>query len=82
MSRLEKLLTRAKDSPNNFSFADLCTLLRQAGYEHVRSKGSHRFFRHPSTGDIVNIQPKQGKAKPSQVRDVVSKIEDLILPES
>jgi len=55
---------------HNFSFNDLVTLLKSLGFVHDRTKGSHRWFKHPQIPEPVNIQPVQGKAKPYQLRQV------------
>ena len=81
MSRLLKLYQKALGSPANFRFSDLVSLLRGAGYEFEKQKGSHQFFRHPLTKDKVNVQDDHGEAKPYQVRQVVAKIREFDLLE-
>ena len=76
MSQATKLFERAKNQPKNYAVHDLCTLLRRVGYELDHVTGSHHFFYHPMTGDNLNIQPRKGNAKPSQVREVVNRIKE------
>jgi len=64
---LERLLRGASDA--NISFRDLCALLRHLGFvEHVR--GDHHIFTREGVEEILNIQPRNGNAKPYQVKQV------------
>jgi len=71
MSKLERLyehiLMRRSDA--NISFADLCLLVIRLGFEE-RIKGDHHIFTRANVQDILNLQPKHGKAKPYQVKQV------------
>jgi predicted RNA binding protein YcfA (HicA-like mRNA interferase family) len=76
MNRAEKLKARLLSGKgyHNFSFGDLVMVLELVGFVHVRTNGSHRFFSHPSIPEPVNIQPRDGKCKPyqlKQVRDII-----------
>jgi len=72
MNQAEKLKTKllAGQGYHNFSFGDLVMVLELVGFVHVRSNGSHRFFTHPNIPEPVNIQPRKGKCKPYQLRQV------------
>ena len=77
MSRARKLLESARNSQNNFSFADLCALAEAAGYVFRRQKGSHRIYKHPGVAGILNLQEaNDGKAKPAQVRQLLGYINE------
>ncbi len=71
MNQQDKLLTKilrgASDS--NISFEQLCTLLKNLGFAE-RIQGSHHIFTKEDIEDILNLQPKQGKAKAYQVKQV------------
>ena len=71
MSRLDRVLERllAGGSDANTSFADLCNLLEGLGFER-RIRGSHHIFTRVGVDEILNIQPKAGKSKPYQVKQV------------
>ena len=71
MSREEKLLERLRDfqRDNGWDFDELCHLLQRLGFE-LRIAGSHHFFRRAGMGDLINLQPQSGHAKPYQVRQV------------
>ena len=77
MGKYEKLyehvLMRISDS--NVAFDELCTLLKRLGFDE-RIKGDHHIFIKEGVEEILNIQPKKGKGKPyqvKQVRDVILK---------
>jgi hypothetical protein len=64
---LERVLRGTADA--NIAFADLCGLLSHLGFVE-RVRGSHHIFTREGVEEILNIQPKGGKAKPYQVRQV------------
>jgi predicted RNA binding protein YcfA (HicA-like mRNA interferase family) len=77
MSKGDRLYERAKSTTNNFSFSDLCQLAEHFGFVHDRTRGSHHIFIHPELRDQMDFQPKNGQAKPYQVRQLVKAIEDV-----
>lgn len=64
---LERILQGNSDA--NISFAAMCRLLRQLGFEE-RIRGSHHIFIKEGVEEILNLQPKEGKTKPYQVKQV------------
>ena len=44
-------------------------MLHHLGFEE-RIRGSHHIFTKPGVEEILNLQPKIGKAKPYQVKQV------------
>ena len=71
-SKAEKLAAKilTGKSDKNFAFNDLCYLLERVGF-HLRSgRGSHRIYYKEGIVEIINIQPRNGKAKPYQVKQV------------
>ena len=77
MGKLEKLyehiLLRRSDA--NVPFETLRALLRRLGFDE-RIKGDHHIFTKDGVEEILNLQPKGGKGKPyqvKQVRDVILK---------
>jgi hypothetical protein len=56
-------------SDANFSFSDICSLLRALGFSE-RIKGDHHIFIRGGVQEILNLQPKGGKAKVYQVKQV------------
>lgn len=71
MSRLEKILLRVLrgTSDVNVPFHDLRYLLQQLGFDE-RTRGSHHIFTRSDVQEILNLQPRDGQAKPYQVRQV------------
>jgi predicted RNA binding protein YcfA (HicA-like mRNA interferase family) len=72
MSKAEKLAAKILSgrSDRNFAFDDLCYILERAGFESRSGKGSHRIYYKDRVVEIINIQPRDGKAKPYQVKQV------------
>ncbi len=56
-------------SDANIPFNELCGLLKHLGFAE-RIKGSHHIFTKEGVEEILNLQPKGGKAKPYQVKQV------------
>jgi hypothetical protein len=76
MGKLEKLLWKILrgTSDGNISFSELVKILEVFGFE-CRIKGSHHIFYKEGIVEIINLQQKNGQAKPYQVKQV----RDLIL---
>jgi hypothetical protein len=77
MRKLERLyehiLMRRSDA--NVPFVTLCALLKRLGFDE-RIKGDHHIFTKQGVEEILNLQPKDRKGKPyqvKQVRDVILK---------
>ncbi len=64
---LQKILLGRSDA--NILFSDLCQLLIRLGFEE-RVKGDHHIFTRIDIEEILNLQPKKGKAKPYQVKQI------------
>jgi len=45
-------------------------LFSSAGFQSRSGKGSHRIYYKEEVVEIVNVQPRNGKAKPYQVKQV------------
>ena len=57
------------DSDHNLLFEALCNLLVSLGFS-LRIRGDHHIFYREGIPEILNLQPKQGKAKAYQVKQV------------
>ncbi len=44
----EKLLEKARNSPQNMTFEEATTLAAQLGFERVGGAGSHTVYHHPA----------------------------------
>ena len=71
MGKYEKLLQKilSGTSDNNIKFAGLCQLLKKLGFVE-RIKGDHHIFTKNNVEEIINIQPKNNKAKSYQVKQI------------
>ena len=63
----EHILMRRSDT--NVPFGTLCTLLRRLGFDE-RIRGDHHIFTMDGVEEILNLQPRDGKGKPYQVKQV------------
>ena len=59
----EYIMLRRSDS--NVSFSGLCALLKKLGFDE-RIKGDHHIFTTSGVEEILNLQPKGGKGKPTR----------------
>lgn len=64
---LQKILSGASD--NNIKFSELCQLLDKLGFVQ-RVKGDHYIFTREDIEEIINIQPKNNKAKAYQIKQI------------
>lgn len=64
---LEGVLSAASDA--NIPFGDLRQLLLRLEFDE-RIRGDHHIFTRTGVEEILNLQPKRGKAKPYQVKQV------------
>ena len=62
-----KILTGSADA--DIAFSELCQLLIRLRFTE-RIKGSHHIFTREDIEEIINLQPKNNKAKPYQVKQV------------
>ena len=44
MSKVDKLLEKARNNPQGLRFSDLCRLTKAFGFEWVHGEGSHRVY--------------------------------------
>ena len=56
-------------SDANLAFTEVVGLLKSLGFD-LRIKGSHHILTKDGIEEILNLQPKNGKAKPYQVKQV------------
>ena len=71
MSQRDKLLVKILrgTADANIPFEQLCQLLRALGFDE-RIRGSHHIFSRAGVDEILNLQPKQGKAQAYQVKQI------------
>ncbi|HAY42374.1 MAG TPA: toxin HicA [Micrococcaceae bacterium] len=78
MSGVDDIEVKMRENPKNVKFADICKVC-DAHFGLPRNRaGSHVIYKTPWPGDPrVNIQNKDGMAKPCQVKQVVEAIETM-----
>ena len=65
--RNELLLRRIRSGARrNVRFSDLVRLVEAHGFVFAGQEGSHRGYRH-ACGAVLNLQEKDGEAKPYQI---------------
>ncbi len=71
MGRVEKIfdIVIGGKSDNNIRFEEVRNLLKSLGFDE-RLKGSHHIFYMDGIEEIINLQPKFGKSKPYQVKQI------------
>ncbi|OVE79584.1 toxin HicA [bacterium I07] len=71
MTKYDKLLFKilSGGSDTNIDFNDLLSLLKNLDFEE-RIRGSHHIFFKEGIDEILNLQSKENKAKPYQVKQV------------
>ena len=76
LSKFDKILIKVLNglSDKNIEFNELLNLLLSLGFQ-LRVKGSHHILSKEGIDEIINIQSKNNKAKPYQVKQV----RDLII---
>lgn len=79
MSQIAKLLATAKANPAGLDFKDLQRLLGAAGFDLARTAGSHFIYKRAGVPEILNIQPRDGRAKPYQVRQFLEIVDRYAL---
>jgi predicted RNA binding protein YcfA (HicA-like mRNA interferase family) len=75
MSQHDKILLKILSglSDADISFLELCNVLKYLGFKE-RINGSHHIFYKDGIKEIINLQPKDSKAKPYQIKQVRSVI--------
>ena len=78
MTQVRKLVAQFSSNPQNVHFTDLVKVCNHYFGEPRQKRTSHCIYKTPWQGDPrVNIQEKQGFAKPYQVRQVLQAIDKL-----
>ena len=81
MGKKDKLYRKAKKSPGNLSFTEICSLAEHVGFEFRNQSGSHKIYKHPKIKKMLNFQPDKSKAKKYQAKQLVAIIENNNLME-
>lgn len=72
MSQYEKIRSDVLSGKcdKNISEADMKFFLSKIGATHKRTAGSHIQYTIDNIPELINIQPKNGKIKPYQVKEI------------
>jgi len=77
MTKASKLYEQLLAYPGTIiSFRDFEWLLDAFGWEHKRTKGSHRQYTHPRVPTVLTINPDGKSAHRYQVRLLLEFVED------
>ena len=79
MAKPKKAFDRVMEGRGSVSFRDFERLLVALGFTHERTSGSHRIYVHPRVNRPLSVQPKGKDAKPYQVRQLRTMIEEFDL---
>lgn len=75
MSKSKLHLDQLRNSPHNVHFGDFEKLVHQHGFVlSPRSGTSHRTYHNEDSGQFLDLQPENGKAKPYQIRQFLRAI--------
>lgn len=73
-AKLYALLLQSTD--RSVDFRDFLAMVEAFGFNHVRTKGSHRSYAHPACDALLVLQPKGKDAKRYQVRAFLDIVEE------
>ncbi|MCL2204151.1 MAG: type II toxin-antitoxin system HicA family toxin [Defluviitaleaceae bacterium] len=74
MPSIAKIIEKMKHQPNGIRYEEAAKVLEYHGYNHVRTKGSHRHFRN-ANGELTTVQYGNPIDK-AYVRDILQRIGD------
>ena len=79
-SRQQRLLDRLRaGDTRNVDFDEFCRLLGAFGFTLRRVSGSHHIYGHPQAPRPLSLQPRDGQAKPYQIKQFLGIIEECDL---
>ena len=77
MAKPSKLYQSLLDQPGQVvAFRHFEALLSAFGFVHLRTRGSHRSYKHPQVNEVLTIQPKGKDAAPYQVRHFLAMVRE------
>jgi len=75
----EKLLKKIYSNHKNVRFNDLIIIVEAFGFVLTRSEGSHSIYKNSKINKWINLQNKNGEAKPYQIKQFLALIEQYNL---
>jgi hypothetical protein len=79
MSQKDKLLAKILSGSKNIRFSEFLVLVEAFGFQLARISGSHHIFQHPAISEQLNLQNKNGQAKPYQSKQFLRLVEEYNL---
>jgi hypothetical protein len=79
VSKIEKLLDKTKNNPQNIRFNEICKLAEAFGFTCRGGKGNHTIYSRKGVIELINFQNVYGMAKPYQVRQFLRIVEEYSL---
>jgi predicted RNA binding protein YcfA (HicA-like mRNA interferase family) len=79
MTKKQKLLANILCGSKNIRFDEFATLVEAFGFQLARINGSHHIFQHPAISEQLNLQNKNGQAKPYQIKQFLRLVEEYNL---
>lgn len=70
-----KLLEKLLACPANIRFSEAVAIAEAFGFRLDRVSGSHHIFTRPGIAELINLQKVSGRAKPYQLKQLLSIIE-------
>ena len=70
-----KMLQKIYNNNKNVKFSDFILIVEAFGFFLMRSKGSHFIYKNSSINEWINLQTKDGEAKPYQIKQFLSLVE-------
>lgn len=77
MTATRKTWERMVAGSRNLRFEDFIKVVEAFGCVHQRTSGSHRVYKHLRVPIPLSFQPVNGQAKPYQVRQFMSVVEEF-----
>ena len=75
----KKFLMKIFNNQKNVNFSNFVTLIKAFNFISTSSKGSHFVYKHDNIPNALNVQNKNGEAKPYQVKQFLTMIENYNL---
>jgi hypothetical protein len=75
----QKPFAKILGESKNIRFSELSRLVQTFGFQLVRINGSHQIFRHSEIDEQLNLQNKNGQAKPYQIKQFLQLVEEYNL---
>jgi predicted RNA binding protein YcfA (HicA-like mRNA interferase family) len=66
----------ARRQYRNISFKDFVQVIEAFGFVHRRTSGSHHIYSNPVVPRPLSLQPMKGEAKPYQIAQFVTMVEE------